>query len=197
MIRLRVAFGRQFVYDGATRSSGEEFEGPLALLSTGFCTPADGDWRGIVPGQPERPSGARAEPPTAHHEPCDPGGKPKGARSMQTCTVAGCPCLTWKGKCKAHARSNSAGSRYRDSYAATPSRRTRWAHLSKAYLREHQLCESAECAAIPAPLRPAATETDHRDGLGLQGPRWNDPTNWQALCKPCHSAKTASESFRH
>ncbi|WP_328880214.1 HNH endonuclease [Streptomyces sp. NBC_00299] len=67
--------------------------------------------------------------------------------------------------------------------------------MAKAYLREHQLCASEECSAIPAPLRPAATEVDHIDALGLQGPRWDDPTNWQSLCHSCHSAKTARESF--
>ncbi|MFI7019779.1 HNH endonuclease signature motif containing protein [Streptomyces sp. NPDC050164] len=116
---------------------------------------------------------------------------------MQTCPVAGCPCLTYSGKCQAHARSSAKGQRYRDSYSAGSSRRARWSHLSKAHLRDHALCQSAKCAAIPAPLRPAATETDHVDGLGLQGPRWDDPTNWQALCKPCHSRKTARESFGH
>lgn len=63
MIKLRVALGRQFVFGGSTRANGEEFEGPTALLSTGLVVPADGDWQGIVPGQPERPSEARTEPP--------------------------------------------------------------------------------------------------------------------------------------
>lgn len=193
MIRLRVAFGRQFVYDGYMRSSGEEFEGPLALLSTGLCTPADGDWRGIVPGASAEPEPEVVAPDT--HPECDPGPKQPKARSMQTCPVAGCPCLTWSGKCSAHARSNSRGQRYRDSYTATPSRRALWDRMSKAYLREHRLCTSEECTTIPSPLRPAATEVDHADGLGLQGPRWNDATNWQALCKACHSRKTAGESF--
>jgi 5-methylcytosine-specific restriction protein A len=114
---------------------------------------------------------------------------------MQTCTVNGCPCLTWKGKCKAHARSNSQGRRYRDSYAASPGLRARWAKLSKAKLRADPLCQSATCTAIPAPLRPAATQVDHIDALGLQGPRAFDPSNWQSLCASCHSRKTASESF--
>ncbi|MFJ3619606.1 HNH endonuclease [Streptomyces iakyrus] len=195
MIRLRVAFGRQFVYGDATRSAGEEFDGPIALLATGLCTPADGDWRGITPGVPAEPPEAATEPSAGHPE-CDPGPRPAKHRgAMQVCPVAGCPCLTWSGKCKAHARSRTDGQRYRDSYTVTPARRTRWAHLSTAYLREHRLCTSAECDAIPSPLRPAATEVDHIDALGLQGPRWDDPTNWQALCKPCHSRKTAGESF--
>ncbi|MDQ8706768.1 HNH endonuclease signature motif containing protein [Streptomyces sp. LHD-70] len=112
---------------------------------------------------------------------------------MQTCPVAGCPCPTWRGKCRAHARSSSTGRRYRDSYRS--SQRDRWARASRAYLREHPLCESESCSAIAAPLRPSATEVDHVDGLGLQGPRSFDPSNWQALCKSCHSRKTASESF--
>ncbi|WP_406506697.1 HNH endonuclease signature motif containing protein [Streptomyces sp. NBC_01602] len=114
---------------------------------------------------------------------------------MQICPVSGCPCPTWRGKCQAHARSSSAGKRYRDSYTASSSLRARWGKASKAYRREHGLCESERCAAIAAPLRPAAAEVDHIDGLGLQGPRAFDETNWQSLCKACHSRKTAGESF--
>ncbi|MED7822590.1 HNH endonuclease signature motif containing protein [Streptomyces chiangmaiensis] len=114
---------------------------------------------------------------------------------MQTCPVHRCPCLTWKGKCKAHSRSNAQGRRYRDSYTATPSLRTHWDKLSKGKLRKDPLCQSPTCAEIPAPLRPAATQVDHIDGLGLQGPRAFDPDNWQSLCTSCHSRKTAGESF--
>ncbi|MFD9108717.1 MULTISPECIES: HNH endonuclease signature motif containing protein [Streptomyces] len=116
---------------------------------------------------------------------------------MQTCPVHGCPCLTWKGNCRAHARSNSRGRRYSDSYNAGSARRKRWDIASRAYLRENPLCVSERCAAKPEPLRKAASEVDHIDGLGLQGPRAFDPANWQALCKPCHSRKTAGESFGH
>lgn len=67
----------------------------------------------------------------------------------------------------------------------------RWVTASKAYLREHPLCESTKHRNLPDYLRPAARHVDHVDGKGLTGPRAWDPTNWQGLCPPCHSSKTA------
>ncbi|MFF1275145.1 hypothetical protein ACFVZC_17285 [Streptomyces marokkonensis] len=53
-IRLHVAFGRQFVFAGELHSSGEALDVPeataLALLKSGLVLPADGDWRGVTPG---------------------------------------------------------------------------------------------------------------------------------------------------
>jgi hypothetical protein len=203
MILLRAALGRQFVYDGVTRSSGEEFEGPLALLSTGLVVPADGNWRGILPGASEPASASRTEPPAvepgAHPggEACDPGPKPKGARTMQTCPVAGCPCLTWSGKCRAHARTSSAsGTAYSTGHRnVSAALRRRWEFVRRDYLRAHPCCECPECAVIAKPLRPSASEVDHIDGLGLLGPRAFDPENLQSLTKGHHSRKTAGESF--
>jgi 5-methylcytosine-specific restriction protein A len=41
-----------------------------------------------------------------------------------------------------------------------------------------------------------ATEVDHKKAHhGDQGLFW-DRYNWQALCKPCHSRKTAEEDHR-
>lgn len=37
-------------------------------------------------------------------------------------------------------------------------------------------------------------EVDHIDGLGPDGPRGHDPTNLQALCRPCHQTKTAHQT---
>lgn len=133
--------------------------------------------------------------------PCEPGAKPKDLRrnSKQVCPVDGCTCLTWRGNCKAHARhSSTTGDRYRDSYRqANSADLGRWRKASKRHLADHPLCASGRCSAVAVPLRPAATEVDHIDGLGLQGPRAFDPGNWMSLCHACHSAKTARESFGH
>lgn len=37
-------------------------------------------------------------------------------------------------------------------------------------------------------------EVDHIDGLGPNGPRGYDPTNYQLLCRPDHQAKTAHQT---
>jgi 5-methylcytosine-specific restriction protein A len=144
--------------------------------------------------EPAAPA-ATPEPATQAHEECDPGPRPKSARGMQVCPVAGCPCLTWKGKCSSHQRTNSAtGRRYHDSYEAAPSSlRTRWDKASRAYLREHPWC--VDPSHQPAIAAPRAAVVDHIDGLSLAGPRGFDPENWQALCAACHGRKTAGESF--
>lgn len=52
-MRLRVGFGKQFVFAGRTLSSGDEFEVPegtaMTLLASGLVLPVDGDWRGVMP----------------------------------------------------------------------------------------------------------------------------------------------------
>jgi 5-methylcytosine-specific restriction protein A len=116
-------------------------------------------------------------------------------RALSVCPVAGCPELTPGGRCKAHARTSAGGARYRDTHKADPSTIRRWRRTRLAYLVAHPLCESERCSVVAMPLRPAATEVDHVDGLGLQGPRAFDVANYQALCHSCHSRKTAQESF--
>ncbi|PGH49938.1 HNH endonuclease signature motif containing protein [Streptomyces sp. Ru87] len=86
------------------------------------------------------------------------------------------------------------GKPYRSGNRKVPKgRRTRFATLSRAYLRQHPLCESPWCADQPEPLRPASTEVHHIDSLGLAGPRWNLPSNWLAVCHRCHSRYTAQD----
>lgn len=202
-MRLRVGVGHRLEFKDAYYSAGDTFdvadEHAARWLDTGMVLPADGVWpqpphREETADKPERAPSVHESATTAH-ELCDPGPKPTGTRSLSVCTVVGCPCQVWKGRCKEHARHDSGGRRYRDSYAS-PLRR-RWDTASRAYLRDNPLCVGERCAAVPSPLRPAATEVDHIDGLGLQGPRAFDPSNWQALCHRCHSSKTARESFGH
>lgn len=74
-----------------------------------------------------------------------------------------------------------------------------WARASRAYLAERRdaglwWCACAECMARPEPMRDVATEVDHIDGLGPAGPRGFDPSNWMAMSKRHHSAKTAREN---
>ena len=65
-----------------------------------------------------------------------------------------------------------------------------WAKFRIAYLADHPWCTSAKCSALPLWNRPEATDVDHIDGSGRNGPRAYDLTNLQALCHPCHSEKT-------
>lgn len=66
-----------------------------------------------------------------------------------------------------------------------------WRRARKQWLVRHPLC--ADCAELG--LVVEAREVDHR--LPHRGDLklfW-DRNNWQSLCKPCHSRKTAREVF--
>jgi 5-methylcytosine-specific restriction endonuclease McrA len=60
-----------------------------------------------------------------------------------------------------------------------------WAAASKQYLSQHRWC--IKCQA-------PSKEVDHiQPHKGNQRLMW-DVSNWQALCKPCHSRKTRAAS---
>ena len=66
-----------------------------------------------------------------------------------------------------------------------------WQRAAKGFLEKHPVC--AHCAELG--LVVPATEVDHIDPhLGDRTKFWARP-NWQPLCKPCHSRKTAKEVF--
>lgn len=64
----------------------------------------------------------------------------------------------------------------------------RWRRARKRYLAKNPLCVHCEAEGIYT----AANEVDHViPHRGDQALFW-DESNWQALCKPHHSAKTAA-----
>lgn len=69
---------------------------------------------------------------------------------------------------------------------------SRWRKARATFLAHHPLC----VACLDEGRTVAANEVDHiiphRGNMGLF---W-DKTNWQALCKSCHSRKTALEGGR-
>ncbi|WP_420893629.1 HNH endonuclease [Pseudomonas rhodesiae] len=65
----------------------------------------------------------------------------------------------------------------------------KWQQARKAYLTKHPLCVECERQGLVV----AATDLDHVvPHKGDMGVFW-DSSNWQSLCHPCHSRKTASE----
>jgi len=65
----------------------------------------------------------------------------------------------------------------------------KWQQARAGYLARHPLC--AECERNGRTTE--ATDLDHiRPHKGDMAIFW-DRRNWQGLCKPCHSAKTARE----
>lgn len=108
-------------------------------------------------------------------------------RAMQICPTPACPTLTSSGRCqRCQAKASQARSTTKNA-----GRGASWQRTRAAYLRAHPYCECDECAALPAVLRPRATEVDHIDGLGPLGPRGHDWTNLASMTKSHHSRKTA------
>lgn len=121
---------------------------------------------------------------------------------MRLCIAPGCDDLALPGgnRCDHHAaeakaKADAAKARAKlgrsaqigASLYATPE----WKKARKVWLAKHPLC--VDCAELG--LVVEAREVDHK--LPHRGSRalfW-ERSNWQGLCKPCHSRKTAREVF--
>ncbi|GAA4908225.1 HNH endonuclease signature motif containing protein [Streptomonospora salina] len=103
-------------------------------------------------------------------------------RQWPYCTTPGCGNRTSGGRCKAClARADAA--------RGTPTQRgytSRWRGFAASYLRRHPWCVRPGCGR-------AATEVDHIDGRGPNGPRGYDEANLRPLCHDHHSARTARD----
>ncbi|MBT3142904.1 HNH endonuclease [Ruegeria litorea] len=120
----------------------------------------------------------------------------------KVCVAAGCDDLALAGLsyCADHERRRKdrlkeKRAKAQTSEAAVTSRALyadqRWVRASKAFLRCNPLC--ADCAELGAV--EVATDVDHiTPHKGNRKLFW-DRKNWQALCHPCHSRKTAHEVF--
>jgi len=68
----------------------------------------------------------------------------------------------------------------------------RWQQASARFLRDHPLCQCPDCGEGMTRLR-AATVVDHRIPHRGEMVKFWDKSNWQAMAKDCHDAKTALE----
>lgn len=68
-----------------------------------------------------------------------------------------------------------------------------WRVTRAEHLRRFPYCQAGPCQRLPLARRPVATDVDHLDGLGPDGPRGHDHDNLESLCHRHHSAKTASK----
>lgn len=102
--------------------------------------------------------------------------------SKRVCSVSGCPNITDGGRCDDHKRAaeQRRGSAHSRGYDA------KWRRTRRRYLASHPLCSEPDCKA-------PATDVDHIDGLGPNGPHGHDPANLRGYCHPHHSARTARD----
>jgi len=116
------------------------------------------------------------------------------------CRAPGCDDLALAGSpycpdCGAEAAARKAARRQTAKRGGEP-----WSHLYQApewkrarlaFLKANPLCVSCAEVGLVVP----ANEVDHRvPHRGNRALFW-DRSNWQGLCKPCHSRKTATETL--
>ena len=113
---------------------------------------------------------------------------------LRPCPQAGCSALVrGRGRCEAHkhVEVEAQVQRWREADAARPSSHargydTRWVRASKGFLAKHPLC--VECTRLGRV--GAATLVDHIVPHRSDKTLFWDRSNWQAMCKPHHDAKT-------
>lgn len=121
---------------------------------------------------------------------------------LKVCVANGCDDLALDGlshcgdheaarlaKLKARRAAAGQSDRARDHHRLYENRG--WRRARKRWLEAHPLC--ADCGELG--LVVSATDVDHIvPHEGDQKKFWNRK-NWQSLCHPCHSRKTAREVF--
>jgi len=115
-------------------------------------------------------------------------------RPQKPCNAQGCNTLTRNPRyCDAH---KDVGKQFevkqREKQRETSSQRGysyKWQQARKGFLAKHPLC--VECERVGRVT--ASTDVDHIvPHKGDMDLFW-DRSNWQAMCHPCHSTKTATE----
>ncbi len=111
-------------------------------------------------------------------------------KAPHPCAYPRCPNLTTERYCPDH--KTIASREYNQSNRPTDRKLygRQWVAIRNLYIQKHPLCELCLEAGRYVP----ATEVHHKLPLDKGGS--NDESNLQALCKPCHSAITISETNR-
>jgi 5-methylcytosine-specific restriction protein A len=104
--------------------------------------------------------------------------------SPKPCAKRGCPSLVQRGArfCQDHTRVPRRTPRPEGAIVYGG----RWQAESRAFLQLPGNAWCKECGAM-------AREVDHIQPHRNEEALFWDQTNWQPLCKPCHSSKTARE----
>ena len=94
------------------------------------------------------------------------------------------------GYCPKHKRSEGTDYERQRGSAAKRGYGRRWQKARLRFLRANPLCKSCDQAGQTVP----ATEVDHIKPHRGDAARFWDASNWQPLCKSCHTAKTNREN---
>ncbi|WP_295378386.1 HNH endonuclease [uncultured Pseudacidovorax sp.] len=107
------------------------------------------------------------------------------------CSFPGCGRLVRDGtfRCEQHKGAERRAADERRGTAASRGYGSAWQRAREGFLRAHPLCVRCEARDLVV----AATVVDHiKPHKGDKALFW-ERGNWQALCKPCHDVKTATE----
>ena len=111
-------------------------------------------------------------------------------KAKKPCSQPGCPNITDGQFCKEH---KAAHDKEYDQQRGTSAERgygANWQRLRKMVLARQPICEDPFGFHKEYNETVAANEVDHITPLADGGS--NEMINLQALCKPCHSTKTAA-----
>ncbi|MBT2215847.1 HNH endonuclease [Virgibacillus dakarensis] len=108
-------------------------------------------------------------------------------KPKRPCGEPGCNVLTNQSYCEEHKKNHH---KEHDRYRKSSYERGydhEWRKYRLSFLRRHPLCKNCSEPGTPVP----ATEVDHIIPHRGDKKLFWDPNNHQALCKSCHSSKTA------
>lgn len=106
------------------------------------------------------------------------------ASAPRPCTYPGCGVLVSQGaRCPKHHHDKQRASANDRGYGS------KWRKARERFLYDNPLCRHHEQQGQLVPATVVDHIIPHRGDLGLM---WSQ-SNWQALCKPCHDKKTATE----
>lgn len=110
-----------------------------------------------------------------------------GVAQVRVCLEQGCPDFTEGTRCDRHRKQKRRASDAKRPSAAQRGYDSKWRRTRAEYLRTHPICEDERGCIQPA------TDVDHIDGLGPNGPRGHDAENLRAMCHSHHSQRTARD----
>jgi 5-methylcytosine-specific restriction protein A len=105
---------------------------------------------------------------------------------VKVCAEPGCPNLTEGTRCENCRKAKRRREDRKRPSAAKRGYDKQWSITRREYLKRYPWCEEAGC-------NETATDVDHIDGLGPNGPQGHDWSNLRSYCHRHHSQRTAKD----